>query len=168
MRELWDLYDNLGNKVERQIYRGEPLLEGEFHLVVSALIRNTKGQYLISRRAPDKKGAGELETVGGAATAGESSVQAILREVKEEVGLSTQEDELQFLKRFTFNTSRSYHYDVWLIVKDFDIETLILQPEEVSEVMWKSADEVKTLISNGEFFNYQKYQQLVDEGLIRF
>lgn len=166
MKELWDLYDKVGNKIPRQIYRGEALNPGEFHLVVSALIQNREGKYLISRRAEPKKGANSLETVGGAATSGETSLEAVLREIYEEVGLVVEPSEIKFLKRYTFETQRSYHYDIWSVVKDFEFDTLIPQVEEVSEVMLLEPAKVIELIETGQFFNYEKYKTLVDEGLI--
>ena len=64
--ELWDLYDSAGEPLDRTIRRGEPMAEGEFHLVVQIWVRNPRGEYLIQKRAD------HLEILPGlwAATAG--------------------------------------------------------------------------------------------------
>lgn len=52
-RELWDLYDSEGRPLGRAGFRGVPLKEGEYHLVVQAWVRNADGEYLIQKRAAD-------------------------------------------------------------------------------------------------------------------
>ncbi len=81
--ELWDIYD--GNKKEdrkngrKRVYEFK---DGEYHLVVQAIILNTKNEILISKRAPFKKFGGMWECNGGSALKGETSLEGILREVK--------------------------------------------------------------------------------------
>ena len=59
MAELWDIYDgnkkNTGRTAERGVYEFK---DGEYHLVVQAIILNTKNEILISKRAPFKKFGG--------------------------------------------------------------------------------------------------------------
>lgn len=56
MAELWDIYDENRNKTgrfaERGVYR---LKKGEYHIVVVALILNSKKEILITKRAATKK-----------------------------------------------------------------------------------------------------------------
>ena len=68
-----------GRTAERGVYEFK---DGEYHLVVQAIILNTKNEILISKRAPFKKFGGMWECNGGSALKGETSLEGILREVK--------------------------------------------------------------------------------------
>ena len=52
--ELWDLYDEYKNKLNKCHIRGEKISPGEYHLVVHVWIKNKYNQYLISRRSANK------------------------------------------------------------------------------------------------------------------
>lgn len=166
MAELLDLYDDLGNPLNQTKFRGEPLSSGEYLLVVTAFIKNHRGEFLISRRAQGKKGAGQLETVGGVATSGENSQTAILREIREEVGLCLDASEIHFLKRLSYMTERSYHFDIWFVEKTFELSDIVLQVEEVSEVMFISRETLVEMVKNNAFFNAHSYARVIEEALI--
>ena len=55
MLEMWDIYDinrkKTGRLAERDVYEFK---EGEFHIVVQAIIMNSKNELLISKRAANK------------------------------------------------------------------------------------------------------------------
>lgn len=89
MPELMDVYDSekrlTGLKLDRKTAF---LKEGQFMLYVLALIEDSSGGILITKRANNKKWApGSWEIPGGGALAGESSYMAVCREVFEETGL---------------------------------------------------------------------------------
>lgn len=48
--EIFDLYNNKNQKINKEIYRGQPTKEGEYHKIVQLWIRNSKNQYLIQQR----------------------------------------------------------------------------------------------------------------------
>lgn len=54
MAELWDLYDSSRKKTGVAVERGQTIPEGSYHLVVSVWIMNSKGEFLLSQRHPDK------------------------------------------------------------------------------------------------------------------
>lgn len=86
MGELWDIYDvnkqKTGRYAEREVYEFKP---GEYHIVVNALIMNSNNEILISKRAPFKPFGLMWECNGGSVLKGETSLQGILREVREEL-----------------------------------------------------------------------------------
>ncbi len=55
--------------------------------VVAAIIENRDGQLLIAERPPNKNWAGYWEFPGGKIEAGESHEAALIRELREELGL---------------------------------------------------------------------------------
>lgn len=54
MLEMWDLYNGKREKTGKVLPRGVPVPKGLYHLTVSAWIVNSQGQYLLSRRHPQK------------------------------------------------------------------------------------------------------------------
>ena len=92
--ELWDLYDASGRRTgetwERKHSPDQHIPEGRYHIVVDILIRNRNGEYLLTQRDLHKEvHPGEWEaSAGGSALAGESPIQAAIREMQEETGLT--------------------------------------------------------------------------------
>ena len=87
--ELWDIYDADKRPTGRTMRRNDfCLAEGEYHLTVLGVVARRDGRFLITKRVRTKAWApGWWEVSGGAAMAGEESLDAVRREVKEETGL---------------------------------------------------------------------------------
>ena len=83
--ELWDIYDSNKQLTGRTMKRNDWCLkDGEYHLTVLGVVQHTDGRFLITRRVLTKAwAAGWWEVPGGACMAGESSRQAVNREVLE-------------------------------------------------------------------------------------
>ena len=88
MPEMWDIYDINKNKIGKQVQRNSyQFKKGEYHIVVTAIIMNSKNEILISKRAAYKKFGLMWECNGGSILAGETSLEGVLREIKEELGI---------------------------------------------------------------------------------
>ena len=148
--ELWDVLDENRRKTGKLIERGKPMRSDEFHLVVFAFIKNSKGEILISKRAPIKTFPNTWEVTGGSAIAGDDSLSAIVREVKEELGIGIK-SKGKILKSTVHKGESSYFADIWIFEQDVDIEKVICQPEEVSEARFATKDEIYRLIDEGKF-----------------
>ena len=88
--EFWDIYDENKKPTGRTMKRNDWCLkDGEYHLTVLGVVARPDGTFLITKRVMTKAWApGWWEVSGGAAQAGEESYEAVLREVKEETGLT--------------------------------------------------------------------------------
>jgi len=153
--ELWDVYDKDRIKTGKSMERGSEFESDCYHMVVHVCIFNSNGEMLIQQRQPFKEGFPNLWdiTVGGSATMGDSSQDAAEREVFEEIGLKL---ELQQVRpHLTINFDRGFD-DVYLIEKDVDIDTLVLQESEVQRVKWATKEEIFALLDSGEFIPYYK------------
>ena len=153
--ELWDIYDKDRNKTGRTMKRGEPMKDGDYHLVVHICIFSSDGKMLIQQRQPFKDGWSNLWdiTVGGSSVAGDTSIDAAVREVREEVGIQLSPAELR--KTMTIDFGHGFD-DFYTVTKDVDISSLKLQYEEVQQVKWADADEIKSMIDEGIFIPYNK------------
>lgn len=152
MSEFWDIYDKNRKLTGRTVERGKPMRQDEYHIVVNVWIKNSKGQWLISKRTANKHFPLLWEPTGGSAVAGESSFDAALRETREELGI-----ELDPKKGNLFTTAlRQYKkfpdfLDVWVFEHECGIESVTLQPGETCGAMWATSAEIKQLAQNGEF-----------------
>lgn len=153
--EIWDVLDENGNPTGKTALRGQGFLKsGEYHLVVHIWIVSSSGQFLIQRRADDKKlMPGEWAATGGAAISGEDSFAAASRELFEELGIKSDRNSLKKLERIK---RRNSLLDVWAIICDIPENMLVLQRSEVAQAKWVSERELRKMIENGNFHNYGK------------
>lgn len=149
--ELWDVLDYNGNKTGRLMERGKPIQKGDYHLVVFAFIRNLENQFLISKRTPNKTFPNMWEITGGAAVQGDNSETAILREVKEELGISLHINNGKKIKSVRHDLDHPYFADIWHFKQDIELSEIHCQPEEVSEARFVTKEELLKLIEEGLF-----------------
>lgn len=152
MDEYWDLYDKDRNKIDKIIKRGDKLQDVEYHLVVNAWIKNSNNEFLITQRSINKSHPLMWECTGGSALMGETSKEAALREIKEELGIDVD----AATGKFIGSTLRYYPncndiLDVWLFESNVSIDCVTIQEEEVNDVMWASVEKIKKLYDENKF-----------------
>ena len=145
MAEYWDLYDENRNLLGKTIKRGDAFAEGEYYVCCEIWIQNTKGEFLITQRHPDKKAGGMWEFSGGGVLAGETTKQAAVRELEEEIGISIGEEELTLVEVYRH---KNYFMDIFTVKKDIDLQKLTLQPEEVVDAKWVSDEVLRKMIED--------------------
>ena len=141
--EFNDIYDIDRKRTGRLHRRGRPWKEGEYGLVVCVWVYNDRGQLLLTRRAPEKSFPGTWENSGGAAKAGESSLQAICRELREETGICAGAEEFCFLDT---GRDKNTHYDFYCIRKNIPLEQIVLLPGETDDAKWVTFRQVHEMI----------------------
>ena len=133
--EFWDLYDKNRAPLGRTHRRGEPLAPGEYHLAVIVVLLNHRGEVLLTRRAKEKALCpGWWENTGGAVQAGETSRQAILRELEEETGLAPRPEELTLLLQEDCRDGT--HFDIYALTWEGEPEDIRLQAGETDAARW--------------------------------
>ena len=153
--ELWDIYDIDRQPTGGTGVRGEKLGCGEYHMVVHLGIINSEGRMLIQRRCLQKAtfpGKWDI-SVGGSALSGETSRQAMHRELLEELGIDIDFSDIR--PKLTVNFEHGFD-DYYLICKDIDLSELRLQEEEVMDARWADIGEIFDLIDRGEFLPFMK------------
>ncbi|MBQ3543315.1 MAG: NUDIX domain-containing protein [Oscillospiraceae bacterium] len=143
MVEYNDVYNAQGQRTGRIHRRGKPWKPGEFGLVVCVWVYDGRGKILLTRRAPGKSFAGTWENSGGAAKAGETSRQAIARELFEETGIRAEEAEFELL-----GSDRDAHtfYDFYCLRRQTPIEDIVLLPGETDGVQWADFNKIHQMI----------------------
>jgi len=154
--------------------RGEIHREGIWHRSVHIWVLNDKEELLIQRRALEKESHPGLWDVScaGHIESGDSSRQAAVRELKEELGLTIQPEELERIftieSHFILNNGTykdNELVDVYLLRKNINVQALQLQPEEVESVKMISVESFrKSVLSNDSSFvpHSKVYQNLFD------
>ena len=151
MSELWDIYDTNRKKTGKTTQRnGFQLKEGEYHIVVTGIIINKKGEILISKRAEHKRHGLMWECCGGSILAGETSLEGILREIKEELGIEFAKKDAIFLKEIRRDKTPPDFKDIWVFKKNLDIKELTFSDGEVIEAKWVSEDEFIRMYQKNE------------------
>lgn len=153
--EIWDLYNAKRELTGKTHVRGTPLPQDGYHLVVHVWIRNSKGEYLLSRRAADRPTYPLLwECVGGSVIAGEDSLAGALRETMEEVGISLSPDagQVLFTKLRGIVDGKPFQdiMDVWLFTYDGAADLAHATTKEVAEVKWCAPAEVARILASEE------------------
>lgn len=151
MGELWDIYDKnrrkTGKIAERDVYEFK---DGEYHIVVTGIILNSKDEILISKRAPHKKFGGMWECNGGSILAGETSIEGILRELKEELGIQFSKQEAIFLKEIRRDKLPPDFKDLWLFKRDIKDKEITFPDGEATDFKWVSIQKFLYMYKNKE------------------
>ena len=157
--EMWDIYDADKRRTGRTMQRNDWCLkEGEYHLTVLGVVARPDGKFLITRRVMTKAWApGWWEVPGGAVRAGEDSLEAVLREIKEETGLDVSGWNGSYLfsyKRENPVVGDNYFVEFYRFVSDFDESDLCLQAEETDGYQLVSCEEIQAIAEQGIFLHY--------------
>ena len=160
MNELWDIYDTNKNKTgrtaERDVYKFK---EGEYHIVVTGIIMNSNNEILITQRAPHKKFGLMWECNGGSILAGETSLEGIIRELKEELGIQFTKKEAIFLKEIKRERTPQDLKDIWVFRKDINEKEITFPDGEAIAYKWVTIDEFINM------YNKKEIVPTVDFGL---
>ncbi|MBR2725353.1 NUDIX domain-containing protein [Candidatus Saccharibacteria bacterium] len=145
--ELWQVYAKNGEPIEGEVWDsalGNPEVSGSDKIVGIAIVFlyrfNEQGEleFLWQRRSEKvDRYPGDYDiSAGGHINVGESRTEAAVREVREEIGVEINEDDLQFVIEAPFNRNRF----AWVYATDFSGRggEFKFNDGEVSEVKWVS------------------------------
>ena len=123
-------------------------------------------KFLITKRVMTKAWApGWWEVSGGAAMAGETSEEAVRREILEETGLDVSDCKggYQFTyKRENPGEGDNYFVDIYRYTVDFDETDLKLQDAETDGYRLATAEEIKELADQGIFLHYDSIKKVFE------
>ena len=144
--EYWDLYDAGRNPLFRSHLRGTTCQPGEFHVVVSIWTVDSCGNILLTLRDSVKESyPNHWENTGGSAQAGETSLQAAVRELAEETGILATEAELRLIG--TERTKDSF-VDHYFLRRDVALNEIRLQQGETADAKWVTLSELDSMVAD--------------------
>ena len=142
-QEWNDVYDENRQRTGRLDLRGTPWAHRAHGLVVCVRVSDGAGHILLTRRAKGKSFHGTWENSGGAAKAGETSRQAIARELFEETGIRASEEEFEFLSS---DRDKNTFYDHYCLRRQISLKRIVLLPGETDAVMWAGYGKIHWMI----------------------
>lgn len=97
--EYIDIFDENNNPIGEIKEKNKAHEDGNFHRTAHIWIMNNKKELLLQKRSPTQKSHPNCWDISGAGhiRAGEIVLQGAIRELKEELGVSSKEDELNFI-----------------------------------------------------------------------
>lgn len=123
--------------------------EGLWHRANYCFIFNNNDDVLLQKRSSNKKLWPNLwdVTAGGHILSGEFGVNALIRELKEELGIDVEEKDLKYLVGSTSvnkigDVINKHFNECFIVTKNIEIDNIVLQKEEVSDIKWFSKEEI--------------------------
>ena len=108
---------------------------------------NDKNEILIQQRSSNRKMFPNMwANTGGACISGETSIETVIRELKEELNIDVNKEHLEFIA--TYKREKDY-VDVWLLKENINTKDIKFIDGEVQDVKWVSIDEWFKMLKEG-------------------
>lgn len=147
--ELIDIVDENGNFTGQVMDKEEAHDKNLLHNEVAVFIINNNKQVLLQKRSANKRfNPNKWALCAGHVDTGESLESAALRELKEEVGITTKELKPFAEREFTIRDSNSHITYFYYVKSNLDENDFLIQEEELSEVKWFDLDKVIDMIKS--------------------
>lgn len=150
--EMIDIYDELGQKCGKTEEKYETHIKGLIHKGVCVWIINSNDEILLQTRNSQVMFPNMMDiSFSGHIKAGETSLEAAIREGKEELGIDLEIDKLQYLFSCReYGEVNGYIEneieDVFLYRKDILLEEYSFYDNEVKEVSYISLEKFKIMV----------------------
>lgn len=176
MEEMIDVLDENGIKTGEVLTRKEVHKRGLWHRVIVVAIIDNKDRILVQQRSYQKDtNPGKWDvSAAGHVSAGQSSLEATLREIEEEVGICLQNENLQYIftckkeTRPKENHIAKHFNDFYIArVKEIDMEHITLQESEVENAKLVTKEEFKDMVEHENMVNREDVYNKVIEYLFK-
>ncbi len=146
--EYLQVFDSDKKAINESVERGEKynLPRGKFFMIGIVFIQNSDGKFLLQKTSTSRHSC--IATTGGHVAYKDNGFQTVLRECKEELGLSLNPEDLHYVDTCMFANA---YLETYYTKKDVDIKDLTIQEEEVESINWYSVPEIRELIEEKQF-----------------
>jgi len=153
-QDMIEVLDSSGNPSGEVLSRKEVHRLGKLHQAVHLYLFNKENKLLLQRRSElvDHYPSMLSISVTGHVDAGESSLEAVRRELHEELGLNAEYQDFKFLFSFRRDAELSSTYidrqinDVYACRIDFAIKNVFFDSTEISEVRYVSMSDFEKMV----------------------
>ena len=166
--EYIDIFDENNNPTGEVKEKTQAHEDGNFHRTAHIWIMNDKKELLLQKRSATKKSHPNWDISGaGHIMAGESVIDGAIRELKEELGIKTNENELKFIAivKSTKNPKNMEFQYVYLLKCNKQVEEYIFEDNEVSEVKYVHFKELEKMVEervDGLLIHEEEYKKLFE------
>lgn len=170
--EIIDQYNYMGEKigtVDKEIAHEK----GLWHKSVHVWVVNDKNEILLQYRCADKSLYPNTWNVSfaGHISAGENSIEALIREGKEELGIDVDLDKLNYI--FTNREEIKYaqinskeFVDIYILKQNVELDKIAFQAEEVSDAKYVPIGELFELVKQNKIMPHE-IEYMVLEKIIK-
>lgn len=150
--EMIDIYDEIGLKTGKTAEKHEVHLRGLIHRAICVWIVNSSDEVLMQTRNDHVISPGKMDiSFSGHMQAGETSLEAVIREGYEELGIFIDISLLRYLFSCRIYTKTGEYIeneidDVYLYKADIPLETYRFYDNEVKTVSYIPLEELKTMV----------------------
>lgn len=169
--EMIDKYNKRGEKIGI-VDKADAHKKGLWHRSVHVWVINDNNEILLQYRCKDKKLYPDTWdcSFAGHVGAKESSIDAVLREGKEEIGIDVDLDNLEYIltnrENLVYDDINSNEFvDIYILRQNFDLNDIEFQKEEVSGAKYVSIDEFFSLIENNKLLPHKIEYMVLKEIL---
>lgn len=169
--EMIDEYNHIGEKigiVDKEVAHKK----GLWHKAIHVWILNNKNEILLQYRCAEKKLYPNTWdcSFAGHIGAEESSVQAIIREGKEELGIDIDLEKLEYIltnrEKIKYEQIQSNEFvDIYILRQNISLDNITFQKEEVSDAKYVSLEEFFKLIEDGKVLPHEIEYKVLKEIL---
>ena len=126
--EYIDIFDENNNPIGEKKEKQQAHEEGNFHRTAHIWIINDKNELLLQKRSASKKSHPNCWNISGTGhiRAGESVINGAIRELKEELGIEANENDLRFIDivKSTKNPKNQEFGYVYLLESNHEIKDI--------------------------------------------
>ncbi len=165
--EYIDIFDENNNPTGEIKEKNLAHEQGDFHRTAHIWIINDKNELLLQKRSASKKSHPNCWDISGAGhiRAGETVIQGAIRELKEELGVSVKENELEYIAtiKSTKNLKNMEFGYVYLVHLNKEIGEYIFEDEEVQEVKYIYYKDLEKMVEEkqeGLLMHEEEYKKL--------
>lgn len=165
--EYIDIFDENNNSIGVIKEKQQAHENGNFHRTAHVWIINDKNELLLQKRSASKKSHPNCWDISGAGhiRAGENVIDGAIRELKEELGVKSEEKDLQYITtiKSTKNPKNKEFQYVYLLRCNKKIEEYIFEDGEVSEVKYIFYKDLEKMVEekvDGLLIHEEEYKSL--------
>jgi len=171
--EYFDVLDVDAELTGQTKQRADVHRDGDWHRSVHCWLLNSKHELLLQKRASIREtNPGKWDiSVAGHVPAGFTSIETVIKEAEEELGLRLVTADIEHL--FTIRQQSVHHdglylnnefNDIYLVRCDLPANQFVLQEDEVEQVAWVPITELKSRIETKDptLVLHEEYEPLLD------
>lgn len=150
--EKYELVDIKGNKTGKiltniDIGKQNSIPKGYYVSVTGVVIINDNNEILLQKRSRFKRSnPSKWGICGGKVNLGETTLDAVIRETLEEIGIVLDKKDLKILSIYT---NEKAYFTVYYVRKNVNITECKLQKEELEEIKFFKIEELEYLDNEG-------------------
>ena len=167
--EYIDIFDENNNPTGEIKEKTQAHENGDFHRTAHIWIMNDNKELLLQKRSGTKKSHPNCWDISGAGhiRAGETVIEGAIRELKEELGINANENDLKFISivKSTKNPKNQEFGYVYLLKFNNKIEEYTFEDNEVSEVKYVYFEDLEKMVADrveGLLIHEEEYKKLFE------